>query len=102
MGFEEDALEAHNKYRAMHGAPPLTLNRDLCDMSREWAEQNAINGTFEHSSDVTYKGAPVGENLAGGYGDMTGMAQQMISIELTVQTASRLPPECVLTVVYCD
>ena len=82
MGFEDEALNAHNKYRAMHGAPPLTLNKDLCTMSKKWADHLAKTGKFEHSpSNMSkYKGAPVGENLAGGSGmNMTGNAEKKSS-----------------------
>lgn len=36
--FEEECLKAHNKFRAMHGSPPLKLNRNLCVFAGEWAK----------------------------------------------------------------
>lgn len=36
--FAEDALKAHNDYRALHGVAPLELSRDLCNYAKEWAQ----------------------------------------------------------------
>uniref|UniRef100_A0A3B3QFJ8 SCP domain-containing protein n=1 Tax=Paramormyrops kingsleyae TaxID=1676925 RepID=A0A3B3QFJ8_9TELE len=32
-------LEAHNAYRQDHGAPPLTLSRELCVSAQSWSHQ---------------------------------------------------------------
>lgn len=36
--FELDCLISHNKYRAIHGSPAMTLNRKLCNLAQDWAE----------------------------------------------------------------
>lgn len=56
--FEQEALKKHNDYRALHGCPPLTLNRDLCTVAQKWSDHLAATKKFEHSSDSGY-----GENL---------------------------------------
>ena len=33
--FEQEAVEAHNRYHAFHGAPKMTLNRELCDLAQK-------------------------------------------------------------------
>lgn len=61
--FEQEALDIHNKYRALHGVPPLTLDRNLCKYSEEWARNLASRGTMQHRSNSSY-----GENLYCKYG----------------------------------
>jgi len=56
--FELDALNGHNKYRKLHGVPPLTLSKDLSDAAEEYANHLARTNTFSHSGDPLY-----GENL---------------------------------------
>ena len=36
--FETDCLSAHNKYRKMHGAEDLKLNKAMCKYAQEWAK----------------------------------------------------------------
>ncbi|KAJ7988144.1 hypothetical protein DPEC_G00320570 [Dallia pectoralis] len=55
--FEKQFVNAHNDYRQKHGAPPLTLSRDLCDSAQKWADLLLSSNTLEHSSTV------YGENL---------------------------------------
>uniref|UniRef100_A0A672LQI0 Cell wall protein PRY3-like n=1 Tax=Sinocyclocheilus grahami TaxID=75366 RepID=A0A672LQI0_SINGR len=43
-------LETHNAYRKQHGAPPLTINKNLCRSSQEWAEYLLSIRTLMHSS----------------------------------------------------
>ncbi|XP_014791404.2 Golgi-associated plant pathogenesis-related protein 1 [Octopus bimaculoides] len=57
--LERSALEAHNRYRAKHGVPDLTLAEDLCEMAQKWADYLASRNVPQHSD---CKG--VGENLA--------------------------------------
>lgn len=38
ISFDHQCLIAHNKYRALHGCPPLILNKKLSDFAKEWAE----------------------------------------------------------------
>ena len=63
--FEQEALEAHNAYRAKHGAPELTWNRELCDIAQKWADHLAAEKAFEHSktNDRTCSKGTTGENL---------------------------------------
>uniref|UniRef100_A0A8C7Y740 SCP domain-containing protein n=1 Tax=Oryzias sinensis TaxID=183150 RepID=A0A8C7Y740_9TELE len=37
--FQQEFLNAHNAYRALHGAPPLTYNKELCDEAQKWADE---------------------------------------------------------------
>lgn len=36
--FEEQCLNAHNRYRALHNCPPLILNNELSLYATEWAK----------------------------------------------------------------
>uniref|UniRef100_A0A8C7WRH2 SCP domain-containing protein n=1 Tax=Oryzias sinensis TaxID=183150 RepID=A0A8C7WRH2_9TELE len=42
-------LNAHNAYRALHGAPPLTYNKELCDEAQKWADECLKTRTLGHS-----------------------------------------------------
>ncbi|KAM8934540.1 Golgi-associated plant pathogenesis-related protein 1 isoform 3-T3 [Pelodytes ibericus] len=55
--FEQEALDAHNKYRQQHGAPPLQLNQELCESSQKWADHLLSINALQHSN-TTH-----GENL---------------------------------------
>ncbi|XP_016348830.1 uncharacterized protein LOC107693824 [Sinocyclocheilus anshuiensis] len=48
--FEAEFLQTHNAYRKQHGAPPLTINKNLCRSSQEWAEYLLSISTLMHSS----------------------------------------------------
>jgi pathogenesis-related protein 1 len=53
-------LEAHNRYRQKHCAPPLTWSEELARVAQDWADQlNKRGCAFEHRPDDRY-----GENLA--------------------------------------
>lgn len=60
--FINEALEAHNKYRKLHDAPPLELDSNLTEIALEWAENLAENESLEYSNSV-YKNEPVGQNI---------------------------------------
>jgi len=60
-------LDAHNGFRAQHGASPLTWSDNLASKAQEWANQCH----FEHSGGQL---GPFGENLAAGTGNF-GIAQ---------------------------
>ncbi|XP_060927967.1 Golgi-associated plant pathogenesis-related protein 1-like [Limanda limanda] len=66
--FQKEFLETHNAYRAMHGAPPLTLSSDMNDSSQKWADHLVELGTLKQS-DTKH-----GENIyyMMGSGAMTG------------------------------
>lgn len=64
-GFSEfciDALKTHNKYRAKHKVPPLTLNKDLCKMAQKYAEKLSKTHSLNQSGEK-YKGQELGENF---------------------------------------
>jgi uncharacterized protein YkwD len=55
-------IEAHNRVRAKHCAPPLTWSNKLADIAQKWANTLRDKGcVFGHSP-----GAKYGENLAAG------------------------------------
>ena len=68
---EREALDVHNKFRAVHGSPPMTLNRELCDAAAAYARKIAAEGNMQHSSREERDGH--GENLS--YGCSTNKAQ---------------------------
>jgi len=57
-GFAQEALTLHNRIRARHGAPQLSLDQGLCAFAQRWADHLAQQGRFEHCPDNPY-----GENL---------------------------------------
>mmetsp|Transcript_8027 Transcript_8027/g.20596 ORF Transcript_8027/g.20596 Transcript_8027/m.20596 type:complete len:283 (+) Transcript_8027:204-1052(+) len=59
-----EALVAHNNYRALHGVPDLVWDTAVEQSAQAWADGCRI--PLEHSS-----GTGFGENLAWGYGSMT-------------------------------
>ena len=60
--FHKEGLKMHNKYRALHHAPDLKLNKELCEIAQKYAEYLAANSLFSHSH-ARFKGASMGENL---------------------------------------
>lgn len=42
--LQNECLAAHNKYRAKHGASPLTLNKQMCLYATEWAKVSRTEG----------------------------------------------------------
>ncbi|XP_068724150.1 uncharacterized protein [Montipora capricornis] len=61
--FEQEALNAHNKYRKVHGVPEMTLDRALSNQAKAYAQKIANMGQLVHSSQAE-RGQSVGENLA--------------------------------------
>jgi glioma pathogenesis-related protein 2 len=61
--FINEALEAHNEYRQMHGTPELEHNKELSKLAFEWAKKIAKKNKLEHSG-IKYKNDNLGENLA--------------------------------------
>lgn len=56
--FQKQGLEEHNLMRSRHYAPPLRLNKSLCESAQKWAEQLAA------TNEVAYMGrAPFGQNV---------------------------------------
>ncbi|KAH8419352.1 hypothetical protein KR222_006508, partial [Zaprionus bogoriensis] len=68
LQFEQEVLDAHNFYRARHGAPPLELNDDMSDFASEWAQYLLSHNLMKHREHNDY-----GENIymASG-GDLEG------------------------------
>lgn len=60
--FFNEALEAHNRYRKLHGCPPVELDDKLSQMAAEWAEELAIKDRLEYRN-KDYKKEPLGENI---------------------------------------
>ncbi|KAL3285339.1 hypothetical protein HHI36_019447 [Cryptolaemus montrouzieri] len=56
--FEKDFLDAHNKYRAIHGVEPLELDKKLCKYAEEWAKHLACKNALETRPNCNY-----GENI---------------------------------------
>ena len=56
--FQKESLDAHNQYRAQHGAPPLKWSSKLASDAEKWAKQLVkLNRLQHHTGDD-------GENLA--------------------------------------
>ncbi|XP_037708184.1 Golgi-associated plant pathogenesis-related protein 1-like [Drosophila subpulchrella] len=49
LPFEQQVLNAHNYYRAMHNAPPLTLNPKLSELASNWANKLMTKNHLKHS-----------------------------------------------------
>lgn len=47
--FNKEFLEAHNSYRALHKAPPLTYNAELNKAAQKWADECLASMTLGHS-----------------------------------------------------
>ncbi len=68
--FEAEFLQTHNAYRKQHGAPPFTINKNLCRSSQEWAEHLLSISTLMHSNgeygeNVYYAWSSVNKKLTG-------------------------------------
>ena len=57
--FQKECLDAHNDYRAQHGAPSLKWSAKLASDADKWAKELARKNTMQHSTAKDY-----GENLA--------------------------------------
>ncbi|XP_069465934.1 uncharacterized protein [Ambystoma mexicanum] len=55
--FEQEALDTHNLYRQQHGAPPLRLSSELCEVSQRWADHLLSINALQHSNTTN------GENI---------------------------------------
>ena len=61
---EVNGLNEHNRFRGIHNAPPMTLDREMCDSAAQWAKYIAELGSLEHSTED--KRPNQGENLSMG------------------------------------
>ena len=60
--FIDECLREHNKYRTLHGVPPLRHSIHLDKTAQEWAEDLVAKESLQNSS-VSSKGE-VGENIS--------------------------------------
>ena len=49
----DEALEAHNKYRKIHNAPAMSLNRKMSLEAEKFAEKLAKGSALKHSPKET-------------------------------------------------
>jgi pathogenesis-related protein 1 len=76
-------LDAHNSFRAQHGAAPLVWNQTLADAGA----RHASKCKFEHSGGSV---GPFGENLAAGTNEGPAQAVESWNSEISKHPASRL------------
>ena len=72
--FEEEALQAHNEYRKIHDAPPMTLDSSMSQDAAAYAQRLANMNTLQHSSSND------GENLAMACGSQGLSAQRAVDM----------------------
>ena len=60
--FINEALKAHNGYRAKHQVPNLELDSKLSEFAYEWSEKLALEGSLKYE-DGQYLNKPIGENI---------------------------------------
>lgn len=67
---QQGFVDAHNKYRCMHGAPAVTWSSDMADSASEYIDPLT---ELEHSDSysIAPPAGPAGENLAMGYAALT-------------------------------
>uniref|UniRef100_A0A8C1J1S2 GLI pathogenesis-related 2 n=1 Tax=Cyprinus carpio TaxID=7962 RepID=A0A8C1J1S2_CYPCA len=70
VNFEAEFLQTHNAYRKQHGAPPLTINKNLCRSSQEWAEhllsiRTLMHSNGEYGENVYYAWSSANKKLTG-------------------------------------
>jgi uncharacterized protein YkwD len=61
--FIKDAIDQHNKLRALHGAPSLKHDPELTKHAQHWADYLAKTNKFQHSECRIGK-KMIGENIA--------------------------------------
>lgn len=76
--FAKQALDSHNKFRSMHGVPPLKWADDLAREAQVWAEKLARARTLQHSSKSERNEA--GENIAMFTGKFDSAGEQASSM----------------------
>ncbi|KAL9975354.1 hypothetical protein ACROYT_G012509 [Oculina patagonica] len=47
---EQIGLATHNIFRQIHQVPSMTLDRQMCDQAKAYAEKIAKDGELRHSS----------------------------------------------------
>lgn len=58
-GFAQQILRVHNRYRCMHGVPPLQWSNDVAAYAQRWIEKAG----YKHSNSYQTPLGPMGENL---------------------------------------
>lgn len=61
---EKQGLAKHNEFRQVHGVPAMTLDRQMCDEAKQYAQTLLNMGSLMHSPSSERSGQ--GENLAMG------------------------------------
>jgi hypothetical protein len=61
VSFSQQILDAHNKYRADVGVPPLVWSHDLAGAARVWA--NTLSSNLQFAHDPEARAENQGENL---------------------------------------
>jgi uncharacterized protein YkwD len=62
--FIDDILRVINEYRAIHQVEPLQHNAVISTVSQSWSDRLARSGSLQHNPNPSYKGQPLGENIA--------------------------------------
>uniref|UniRef100_A0A672RXK2 SCP domain-containing protein n=1 Tax=Sinocyclocheilus grahami TaxID=75366 RepID=A0A672RXK2_SINGR len=75
--FDAEFQQTHNAYRKQHGAPPLTINKNLCRSAQEWAEHLLSIRTLMHSN------GEYGENV---YYAWTTVSVTFANVSLAVES----------------
>jgi hypothetical protein len=66
--FAQQILKAHNRLRCLHGAPPLQWSNAVADYAQRWVDKAG----FQHSDSYNAPVGPMGENLFGTTGALSG------------------------------
>jgi hypothetical protein len=59
--FEQESLDAHNKYRAIHNVAVMSLNKDMNAQAAKWAQYLTSLGKMKHADIKERNGN--GENI---------------------------------------
>jgi uncharacterized protein YkwD len=70
LDFEKESLEAHNKFRKVHGSQVMTLNKQMCEDAAKYAREIADKGQLQHS--IKQQRSGQGENLSMGCSSTKG------------------------------
>jgi hypothetical protein len=67
VSFSQEILNAHNKYRAAVGVPPLVWSDDLAAAARVWANTLNSNLQFAHDPETQKQGENLWMGTAGAF-----------------------------------
>lgn len=91
--WQSDVLQRHNKYRCMHGAPPLVWSEDIEANAKQWA----VAGRGQRSPPYRLQNlagfAVLGENIAMEVTDPSGAHSPAGAVQLWYDEVSRTPGE---------